>query len=120
MAEALCKIHENGFFIPMSAGIKIDNQINPKAVRTIKELYHHDMRINQKPKSVAKLKDVDVLIIVDDETPSLDIPHQHFERWDVDDPYGMDSDAFIRTANKLLSLIELLKKKIISGEVTVR
>ena len=62
MAEALGKLLASDTFESYSAGTEIGAQINPDAVRIIKQLYGVDMERTQHPKLLSELPAVDVVV----------------------------------------------------------
>ena len=61
IAEALGKHLASDVFESYSAGSEIKNQINPDAVRLMKNLYGIDMEKTQHPKLINEIPQVDML-----------------------------------------------------------
>ena len=62
IAEALGKHLASDVFESYSAGSEIKNQINPDAVRLMKNLYGIDMEKTQHPKLINEIPQADMLI----------------------------------------------------------
>lgn len=113
MAEAISKLIAYDTFDAYSAGTEIKNQINPDAVRVIKKLYHADMNINQRPKLLAEIPQVDIVITMGCGVACPFLPCKFREDWGLADPTGKAEDEFINTAKTIEAKIKDLIHRII-------
>lgn len=100
IAEALGKYLASDVFESYSAGTETKSQINPDAVRLMKEKYEIDMEKTQYPKLLSDIPPVDIVITMGC-CPSL--PCKYREDWGLDDPTGKDDERF----NEVISTIHL-------------
>ena len=112
MAEAISKILAPDVFEAFSAGTETKPQINPDAVSVIKKLYGVDMRDTQRPKLLADIPPVDVVITMGCNVSCPYLPSKYREDWGLEDPTGKDEDAFIETAKTIERKVLELKTKI--------
>lgn len=98
MAEAICKLLAADVFEAYSAGTEIKSQVNPDAVRILKELYHYDISQTQRPKLLADIPPVDIVITMGCGVECPYLPCKHREDWGLEDPTGMPDEKFIQTA----------------------
>ncbi len=118
MAEALTKAYYSDFFDAYSGGTETKPMINQDAVRIIKKNHGIDMNLTQRSKLIDELpQEVDLLITMGCNVECPFIPTQHREDWGLDDPSGLDDDAFIKTEQLILEKIQSLKSRILSGEI---
>ena len=113
MAEAIAKIIAGNDFEAFSAGTEIKSEINPQAVKAIKEIYDVDMTLTQAPKLISELPSIDVVITMGCgvECPFLQCLYR--EDWGLDDPTGKGYQEHLKTAHiieqKIKELIEKIK-----------
>jgi len=98
MAEAITKILASDVFDAYSAGTEIKSGINPQAVTTIKNLYHYDMTLLQKPKLISELPKIDIVITMGCNVVCPYVPCIHKEDWGLEDPTGKPALEFERLA----------------------
>ena len=108
IAEALGKHLAGNVFESYSAGTEVKEQINPDAVRLMKELYGIDMELTQRPKLLSDLLPVDIVITMGCNVSCPTLPCKHREDWGLSDPTGK-SDAEFKAViaaiqNKILGL----------------
>ncbi|NCA92991.1 arsenate reductase ArsC [bacterium] len=106
IAEALGKRFAADVFESYSAGTHLKGRINPDAVRLMKHLYDIDMEENQRPKLLADIPPVDVVITMGCNVQCPFLPCKRREDWNLDDPTGKPDDEFV-------SVIRLIEEKII-------
>ena len=112
MAEAISKLYAADVFEAYSAGTEIKSEINPDAVRIIKQLYGVDMTLTQHNKLIDALPPVDVVITMGCGVSCPLLPCKYREDWGLDDPSGKDDKEFIKTANIIEQNVLELKKNI--------
>lgn len=118
MAEALTKKYYADFFDAYSGGTETKPQINQDAVRIIKTLHDVDMNQTQKSKLIDELPEtIDLLVTMGCNVECPFIPTQFREDWGLDDPSGLEDQAFIDTQAIILEKIKSLKERILSGEI---
>ncbi len=118
MAEAIAKIKAADIFDAYSAGTEIKDRINPDAVETIKRLYGVDMEKSQKPKLLADLPPVDIVITMGCNVSCPSVPCSFREDWGLGDPTGKGAETFEKTARiieqkviEMKSFISIKEKK---------
>ena len=112
MAEAISKLYAADVFDAYSAGTEIKSEINPDAVRIIKQLYGVDMTLTQHNKLIDALPPVDVVITMGCGVSCPLLPCKYREDWGLDDPSGKDDKEFIKTAKIIEQNVLKLKKDI--------
>ena len=110
MAEAISKLYAFDVFEAYSGGTETKPQINPDAVRIIKQLYGVDMTQTQSSKLLTELPPVDVVITMGCGVSCPLIPCKYREDWGLLDPSGKSDKKFIKTA-KIIELNVLKLKK---------
>lgn len=112
MAEAISKLLAADVFEAYSAGTETKPQINPDAVRIIKQLYDVDMTLTQSSKLIDALPPVDVVITMGCGVSCPLLPCKYREDWGLDDPSGKDDKEFIKTAKIIEQNVLKFKKDI--------
>ena len=95
IAEALGHALAGDAFESYSAGTALKAAINPDAVRLMKQLYSIDMEKSQRPKLLADIPAVDVVITMGCGVTCPNLPCKRREDWGLEDPTGKPDDAFI-------------------------
>jgi len=116
MAEAISKVYAAKIYDAYSAGTEIKNEINPDAVDTIYELYGVNMEKNQKPKLIASLPAVDIVITMGCGVECPFIPCKYREDWGIVDPCGKTFDEYTKTARTIEDKIRTLSERIRNNE----
>lgn len=119
MAEAISKLYANDVYDSYSAGTAIKSEINQDAVRIIDSLYSVNMNDTQKSKLITDIPEVDIVITMG---CNVDCPHlkcSHREDWGLDDPSGLDDEAFLMTAQIIKDKVLDLKSRIQLGEIEI-
>ncbi len=101
MAEALARLYASDVFEAVSAGTEVKDRINPDAVETVRRLYGVDMNLTQRPKLLAELPPVDVVVTMGCNVECPYVPARHREDWGLDDPTGLGPDFFEDTAHRI-------------------
>ena len=88
---------------------------NQDAVRLMKKHYGIDMEKTQKPKLLADIPKVDIVITMGCNVDCPFLPCEFREDWGLDDPTGKSDEEFIKTIEiikeKIMKLKEKLKKQ---------
>ena len=99
----------------LSSGTETKPQINPDAVRLMKQVHHLDMEAEgQHSKLLSDIPEVDVVITMGCNVQCPFLPCQWREDWGLDDPTGKPDEAFLETIRlieeKVLDLKDRLQK----------
>lgn len=101
IAEALGKHLANDIFDSFSAGTETKPQINPDAVRLMKQRYGIDMEQTQHSKLLSALPAADIVITMGCNVSCPTLPCIHREDWGLDDPTGKPDAAFVEVIQKI-------------------
>lgn len=112
IAEALGKHLASDVFESYSAGTEIAAQINPDAVRLVKEIYHIDLERSQYSKLLSELPPIDVLITMGCNVTCPYLPSKLREDWGLDDPTGKGDEELIKTIVAIEKKVRELKEKL--------
>lgn len=119
MAEAISKLYAADVYDAFSAGTEIKNQINPDAVRIVKERYGVDMSRNQRPKLLEELSEADIVITMGCGVACPFLPCKFREDWGLSDPTGKAEDEFVSTAAAIEAKVKNLICRIKTSEITI-
>ena len=119
IAEALSKLLAAGVFDAYSAGTETKPDINPDAVRLMKQLYKIDMEKSQRSKLLEDIPPVDIVVTMGCNVACPYIPSKHREDWGFDDPTGKSDDEFLKVIRMIEERILDLKKRIETEELRV-
>jgi arsenate reductase (thioredoxin) len=117
MAEAIAKLKASDVIEAYSGGTEVNDQINPDAVRTIKEIYGVDMTETQKSKLITELPELDIVIKMGCNVVCPFLPSKHEEDWGLEDPSGKGDEEFKKTARTIEEKVIDLANRIKSGEI---
>ena len=117
IAEALGKHLASEIFESYSAGTETKDRINPDAVRLMKSRYGIDMEASQKPKLLADIPKVDIVVTMGCEVNCPWLPCKHREDWGLDDPTGQSDEVFLATMNTIESNVLDLKRRILDSKI---
>ena len=120
MAEAISKLIAGDVYDSYSAGTAIKSQINQDAVRIINLLYSVDMNETQSSKLISDIPEVDIVITMGCNVDCPNLPCSHREDWGLDDPSGLEDEAFLLTAETIRLKIVDLMKRIESNEIKIK
>lgn len=113
IAECLGKLLASDVFDSFSAGTEI-RDINPDAVRLMKQLYGADLEKTQYSKLLSAIPVPDIVILMGCNVHCPILPSQYTENWNLEDPSGKSDEEFLVTIRtieqKILQLKEKLKK----------
>lgn len=112
IAEALGKLLEPDLFESYSAGTQIKDRINPDAVRLMKARYGVDLEKTQRPKLLAELPRVDIVVTMGCGVECPFLPASHREDWRLEDPTGKSDEVFLETMQTIEDKIRDLAKRI--------
>ena len=115
IAEALGRRLAGDVFESYSAGTETKPQINPDALRLMKQVHHIDMEAEgQHSKLLSDIPEVDVVVTMGCNVRCPFLPCQWREDWGLDDPTGKPEEAFLETIRrieeKVLDLRDRLQK----------
>lgn len=115
IAEALGRHLAGDVFESYSAGTETKPQINPDALRLMKQVHHIDMEAEgQHSKLLPDIPEVDVVVTMGCNVQCPFLPCQWREDWGLDDPTGKPEEAFLETIRrieeKVLDLRDRLQK----------
>ena len=97
IAEALGKLLASDVFKSYSAGTETKPQINPDAVRLMKELYGIDMEETQYSKLITDIPEPDIAISMGCDVGCPYIGRAFDDNWGLDDPTGKNDEEFRKT-----------------------
>lgn len=112
IAEAISKLIASDTFESYSAGTEIKSNINPDAVRLIKQKYGVNMEETQYSKLIKDIPEPDILIIMGCNVVCPYIHSQYSEDWNLQDPTGKNDEEFLLIINKIENNIRDLMCKL--------
>ena len=114
IAEAFGKALASDAFESWSAGTEIKDQINPDAVRIMKERYGIDMIKNgQHNKTLAELPSVDGVVTMGCGVECPFLPCKWRVDWGLDDPTGQADAAYLKTIEEIREKIMDLRQHVL-------
>ncbi len=108
IAEALGKHLRGNEFDFYSAGTKTKPQINPDAVRLIKQLYGIDMEQTQYSKTIDKIPTPDIVISMGCDVGCPYIGRAFDDNWSLHDPTGKSDEVFFEVIRRIEENIKAL------------
>lgn len=108
IAEALGKYLRGGDLEFTSAGTKTKPQINPDAVRLMKQLYGIDMERTQYSKIIDQIPVPDRVISMGCEVGCPYIGRDFDDNWGLLDPTGLSDEVFIKVIGQIADRIRRL------------
>lgn len=112
IAEALGKHLASDVFESYSAGTELRPNINPDAVRLMRQQYGIDMELTQHSKLISDLPPVDWVITMGCNVDCPMLPCSHRTDWGLDDPSGQSDAMFLETIQTIHQRILDLKSEI--------
>ena len=112
IAEALGKKLASDVFESYSAGTETKPRINQDAVRLMKQTHGIDMELTQRSKLLSGIPAVDVVVTMGCNVQCPFLPCSHREDWGLEDPSGMDDEAFLETIRRIEEKILDLKNRL--------
>lgn len=119
IAEALGKYLASNTFVSYSAGTETKPQINPEAVRLMKENYQIDMEKTQYSKLLSDIPPIDIVITMGCNVDCPYLPCKYREDWGIEDPTGKSDDYFNEVILSIYSKIVELEDKINNKLITL-
>ena len=116
MAEALGRKLAGDVLECYSAGTETKPQINPDAVRLMKEKHGIDMEETQYSKLLEDIPAVDIVITMGCNVECPFLPCEMREDWGLDDPSGKDDEEFILVMNKIEEKVKDLRQCVLEME----
>ncbi|MST79876.1 arsenate reductase ArsC [Lactobacillus equicursoris] len=114
IAEALGKKLAGDTFESYSAGTSIKDQINPDAVRLMKQHYGIDMlESGQKPKKITDLPNIDYVVTMGCGVRCPFLPAKKRVDWGLEDPTGQNDEIFMQVIKKIETKILDLKEELL-------
>ena len=114
IAEALGKKLASDVFESYSAGTETKPQINPDAVRLMKQVHGIDMEETQYSKLLSDLPEVDVVITMGCNVCCPCVPCSDREDWGLEDPTGKSAEAFLETIRLIEEKVRDLRARLAS------
>ena len=114
IAEALGKKLASDVFESYSAGTETKPQINPDAVRLMKQIHDIDMEKTQYSKLLSDLPEVDVVITMGCNVYCPCVPCSDREDWGLEDPTGKSDEAFLETIRLIEEKMRDLRARLAS------
>ena len=111
IAEALGKHLAADVFESCSAGTETKPNINPDAVRIMKELYGIDMEETQYSKQITDIPEPDVAISIGCNVSCPFIGRDFDDNWQLDDPTGKSDEEFKAVIRKIEEKILELRER---------
>ena len=118
IAEALGKRLAPDVFESFSAGTETRPQINPDAVRLIKQLYGIDMAQTQRSKLLEEIPPVDIVVTMGCNVQCPYLPSRHREDWGLQDPTGKPDEEFLKVIRVIEEKVLNLKERLLNGGVS--
>lgn len=112
IAQALGKLYADDVFESYSAGTEIKDDINPDAIRLMKEMYNIDMSETQYCKLISDIPKPDAVILMGCNVSCPNIDAQYVEDWCLSDPSGKSDEEFKRVISAIEKNILSLKQKL--------
>lgn len=97
IAEAFAKAYGADQVKVYSGGTELVDKINPDALRLMKDHYGIDMEATQRPKLIAEIPEVDVIVSMGCNVLCPVLPYEaKVEDWGLEDPTGKEDEAFLK------------------------
>lgn len=112
IAEAFGKALASDVFESYSAGTETKPQINPDAVRLMKELYGIDMEQTQYSKLISAVPTPDIAISMGCNVGCPFIGRPFDDNWGLDDPTGKSDEEFKKTIEEIREKVLALKEQL--------
>lgn len=112
IAEALGRHFAFDVFESYSAGTETKPQINPNAIRIMKELYGIDMEKSQYSKLISDIPNPDIAISMGCNVGCPFIGRDFDENWQLEDPTGKSDEEFKKIIQQIEKNIFVLMKQV--------
>lgn len=120
MAEAIAKSKGFAGYEFYSAGTEKKDKINEDAVEIIKELYGIDMEVDQTPKLLNDVPDLDVVVTMGCNVKCPYLASNHREDWGIDDPTALGKEEFVKTVDIIEEKLNNLITRIDNKTITIK
>ena len=110
IAEALGRHLASDVFESYSAGTETKPQINPDAVRIMKQLYGIDLEQTQYSKLISDIPEPDIAISMGCNVGCPFIGRPFDDNWGLDDPTGKADEEFEKVIKEIETRVIQLKK----------
>ena len=97
-----------------SAGTEIKPQINPDAVRLMKQVYGIDMEADQYPKLLSEVPQGDVIISMGCNVTCPYLPGALHLNWGLEDPSGKGDEVFLRVMGEIEEKVLALRDTLLA------
>ena len=114
MAEALGRKYLSDICQCYSAGTEIKPQINPDAVRLMKQVYGIDMEADQYPKLLSQVPQGDVIISMGCNVTCPYLPGALHLNWGLEDPSGKGDEVFLRVMGEIEEKVLALRDTLLA------
>ena len=114
MAEALGRKYLSDICQCYSAGTEIKPQINPDAVRLMKQVYSIDMEADQYPKLLSEVPQGDVIISMGCNVTCPYLPGALHLNWGLEDPSGKGDEVFLRVMGEIEEKVLALRDTLLA------
>ena len=116
IAEAFGRVMGLNVFESYSAGTEQRDVINQDAVKIMKEI-GIDMELNQRPKLLSDIPQVDLVITMGCNVSCPNLPCTHREDWGIEDPTGESEEVFRQTRDVIFQKMEHLVNRLKHNEI---
>ena len=116
MAEAFGRVMGLNVFESYLAGTEQRDVINQDAVKIMKEI-GIDMELNQRPKLLSDIPQVDIVITMGCNVSCPNLPCTHREDWGIEDPTGESEEVFRQTRDVIFQKMEHLVNRLKHNEI---
>ena len=113
MAEALGKKLAGDVLECYAAGTETKTQINPDAVRLMKEKHGIDMEKTQYSKLLGDIPEVDIVITMGCNVSCPFLPCEMREDWGLDDPSGKEDAEFLLVMDQIEEKVKDLRQRVL-------
>ncbi len=114
MAEALGRKYLSDICQCYSAGTEIKPQINPDAVRLMKQVYSIDMEADQYPKLLSQVPQGDVIVSMGCNVTCPYLPGALHLNWGLEDPSGKGDEVFLRVMGEIEEKVLALRDTLLA------
>ena len=87
------------------------SQINPDAVRLMKQEYGIDMEREQYPKLLDDIPEADIYVSMGCNVVCPNIPGKKVDNWGLDDPTGQEDAVFMEVISRIEKNIQEMRDK---------
>ena len=115
IAQALGELLAGDVFDSYSAGTELKPQINPDAVRLMRQKFGLDMERTQYSKLLSDLPPVDIVITMGCNVQCPNLPCSYREDWGLEDPTGKSDAVFLDVIDAISEKVMDLKHRIQTG-----